>query len=70
MSVEVTLEPELVLSSATTLFQAPGWTRPLFFDLGTPYDVSPDGELFAVRMTASGTSAVLVQNWFARLGER
>jgi serine/threonine-protein kinase len=70
MSVEVTPAPELLLSSPTTLFQAPGWSRPLFFDAGTPYDVSPDGELFAVRMTASSTTAVLVQNWFARLRGR
>jgi len=54
-------------TSPQLLFHAPGWTRPLFFDSGTPYDVSPDGQRFIVRQTASTKDAVLVQNWPAKL---
>lgn len=67
MAAAVTGGADFEVNSLTMLFRAPGWTRPLFFDRGTSYDVSPDGQLFAVRLTASGTSAVLVQNWMTRL---
>ena len=53
--------------SPRLLFHAPGWTRSLFFDSGTPYDVSPDGQRFIVRQTASTKDAVLVQSWPAKL---
>ncbi len=58
---------EFQASRAQLLFRAPGWTRQLFFDGGVPYDVSPDGQQFVLRLTASGTNAVLVQNWPAKL---
>ncbi|MDX2058988.1 MAG: protein kinase, partial [Gemmatimonadales bacterium] len=47
----------------TPLFRAAGWTRPLFFDVGTPYDVSADGQRFVLRLSAATAHAVLVQNW-------
>jgi len=50
------------------LLMAPAWSRHNFFDIGTSYDVSADGQRFAFRMTATGSdetggALVLVQNW-------
>ena len=59
--------PGFQASVPKLLFHVPGWTRPLFFDIGTPYDVSPDGQRFIVRQTASTKDAVLVLNWAAKL---
>ncbi len=67
LSASVTPAADLRVATPQLLFHAPGWTRPLFFDTGTPYDVSPDGQRFIVRQTASSTDAVLVQNWRAKL---
>jgi Tol biopolymer transport system component/tRNA A-37 threonylcarbamoyl transferase component Bud32 len=47
------------------LFTAPEWSRHLFFDSGTSFDVSADGKTFAVRMSATVATAVLVHNWRA-----
>ncbi len=63
----VTPGADFQVAAPQLLFHAPGWTRSLFFDSGTPYDVSPDGQRFMVRQTASATNAVLVQNWPAKL---
>jgi serine/threonine protein kinase len=63
----VTPGPDFQPASPRLLFHAPGWTRSLFFDSGTPYDVSPDGQRFIVRQTASAKDAVLIQNWPAKL---
>ncbi len=59
--------PGFQASVPKLLFHVPGWTRSLFFDIGTPYDVSPDGQRFIVRQTASTKDAVLVLNWAAKL---
>lgn len=67
MAATVAGGADFEVRGVSMLFRAPGWTRPMFFDSATPYDASPDGERFAVRLTASGTSAVLVQHWPARL---
>jgi hypothetical protein len=67
MAAAVTTNPDFAVSDVHMLFRAPGWTRPLFFDIGTPYDASPDGQLFVLRLTASGTNAILVQNWRSKL---
>ncbi|MCG6986939.1 MAG: hypothetical protein LJF06_01955 [Gemmatimonadetes bacterium] len=67
MVASVTPGPAFPPPSPHLLFHAPGWTRPLFFDAGTPYDVSPDGQRFVIRQTASTKDAVLVQNWPAKL---
>ena len=67
LAASVTPGPEFQAASPRLLFHAPGWTRSLFFDVGTPYDVSPDGQRFIVRQTASTEDAVLVQNWRAKL---
>jgi hypothetical protein len=63
----VTPGADFQVTAPRLLFHAPGWSRPLFFDSGTPYDVSPDGQRFIVRQTASAADAVLVQNWPAKL---
>ncbi len=67
MVATVTPGTDLQVAAPRLLFHAPGWSRPLFFDIGTPYDVSPDGQRFIVRQTASATDAVLVQNWPTKL---
>lgn len=53
--------------AGTALFRAEGWSRPFFLDAGTPYDVSPDGQRFVLRLSAARPEAVLVQKWKARL---
>jgi len=67
MAASVTPGADFQVAAPRLLFHAPGWTRPLFFDSGIPYAVSPDGQRFIVRQTASATDAVLVQNWPAKL---
>ena len=59
---------QFVSSVPRPLLMAPGWSRHTFFDIGTSYDVRPDGQRFAFRMSATGsdltgTAIVLVQNW-------
>lgn len=54
-------------SPPRVLFAAPAWSRHNFFDVGTSYDVSPDGQRFAMRMTATVPNAVLIRNWKALL---
>lgn len=54
----------------TMLFRAEGWSRPFFLDMGTPYDASPDGQQFVLRLSAASAHAVLVQNWPALLRPR
>ena len=68
MAVSVTPGADFQVAAPQLLFHAPGWTRSLFFDSGTPYDVSPDGQQFIIRQTAAATDAVLVQNWPTKLG--
>jgi len=70
MAASVTPGTDFQVAAPRLLFHAPGWTRPLLFDSGTPYDVSPDGQRFIVRQTASATDAVLVQNWPVKLGAK
>jgi len=65
MSVEVQAGPEFTHSPPLRLFGAPAGSRHNLFDIGTSYDVSPDGQRFAVRMTATVPHAALVQNWRA-----
>jgi len=67
MIASITPGADFQVAAPQLLFRAPGWTRSLFFDSGTPYDVSPDRQRFIVRQAASTTDAVLVQNWPARL---
>jgi serine/threonine-protein kinase len=55
--------PQFTFGTPRVLFASPGWTRHVFFDIGTSYDVSHDGQQFAFRMTATVPTAVLVQNW-------
>ncbi len=62
--------PGFQASAPKLLFHAPGWTRSLFFDTGTPYDVSPDGQRFIIRQTASTKDAALVQNWAAKFNAK
>jgi hypothetical protein len=70
MSVPLPPGADIASAVATTLFRAPEYARPMFFDRGTTFDVTADGQQFVVRMTASDNHAVLVQNWRAKLGAR
>jgi Tol biopolymer transport system component len=69
MSCDVqTAGAQFAFTPPRQLLMAPAWTRHTFFDIGTSYDVRPDGQRFAFRMSATGsdetgTSLVLVQNW-------
>jgi eukaryotic-like serine/threonine-protein kinase len=68
MSSTVTPGAQFTFTPPRNLLMAAGWTRHNFYDIGTSYDVSPDGQRFAFRMSATGTAAtgtaaVLVQNW-------
>jgi hypothetical protein len=45
------------------LFQAPAWTRHVFFDLGASFAMNHDGQQFTFRMTATGSTVVMIQNW-------
>jgi len=67
LSVDIQPGQDFTHSAPHVLFTAPGWTRHLFFDTGTSFDASPDGKLFAVRLTATLSAAVLVQNWTSLL---
>jgi len=67
VAVSIVQGAELAFASPVALFSAPGWSRHNFFDIGTSFDVSPDGQQFVVRMTATGTTAVLVRDWRALL---
>jgi eukaryotic-like serine/threonine-protein kinase len=63
---------QFVFSAPRALVMAPAWSRHTFYDIGTSYDVRPDGQRFAFRMSATGsdltgTAIVLVQNWRALL---
>jgi hypothetical protein len=67
-----TAEARFTFSPPRRLIMAPAWSRHTFFDIETSYDVSPDGQRFAFRMSATratkrGTALVLVQNWQALL---
>jgi serine/threonine protein kinase len=67
-----TSSARFTFSPPRRLIMAPAWSRHTFFDIGTSYDVSPDGQRFAFRMSATGsdetgTALVLVQNWRALL---
>jgi eukaryotic-like serine/threonine-protein kinase len=70
MSVPLPPGADIASAVATTLFRAPEYARPMFFDRGTTFDVTADGQQFVVRMTASDNHAVLLQNWRAKLGAR
>jgi serine/threonine-protein kinase len=63
MVVDVQLGAHLTVGTPHALFAAPGWTRHNFFDSGTPFGVSSDGQQFTFRMSATSSAAVLVQNW-------
>ncbi|MGE0442101.1 MAG: protein kinase [Gemmatimonadales bacterium] len=52
------------------LFRAPGYSRTMFFDRGTAYDMTPDAEQFVLRVSAVENEAVLVQNWLTAAAER
>jgi hypothetical protein len=39
----------------------------MFFNRGTTFDVTPDGQRFILRLRETVGRAVLVQNWAARL---
>jgi WD40 repeat protein len=67
VAVSIIQGAEFAFASPVALFSAPGWSRHNFFDIGTSFDVSPDGQQFVVRMTATGTTAVLVRDWRALL---
>jgi hypothetical protein len=67
MSAAVTPGATLRIETPRALFHAAAWSRQLFFDGGTSYDVSGDGQRFVLRMTPVGNAAVLVQNWRAKL---
>ena len=49
------------------LFRAEGYSRAMFFDRGTSFDVTPGGQRFILRLRETVGRAVLVQNWPARL---
>jgi len=57
-------------AASRILFRAPGYARPMFFDRGTSYDVTPDGERFVLRVSAAANHAVLVQNWLGKVAGR
>ena len=57
-------------ASSRILFRAPGYSRSMFFDRGTSYDATADGERFVLRVAAAANYAVLVQNWPAKAVER
>jgi serine/threonine-protein kinase len=63
MSAEIQPGPTFSFKTPRPLFSAPAWTRHVSFDIGTSYGMSPDAQQFTFRMTATGSTAVLVQNW-------
>ncbi len=70
MSVPLPPGADIASAVATTLFRAPDYSRPMFLDRGSTFDITADGQQFVVRMNASDNHAVLVQNWRAKLGAR
>jgi len=68
MVVGVSGGTEPSFTAPRTLFAAAEWTPQTFYDeWATSYDVSGDGQRFALRMNAVSTAAVLVQHWMSRL---
>jgi len=57
----------LAAAEPRPLFRAEGYSRAMFFDRGTSFDVTPDGRRFILRLRETVGRAVLVQNWRARL---
>jgi eukaryotic-like serine/threonine-protein kinase len=58
---------DLASAVPRSLFRAEGYSRTMFFDRGTSFDVTPDGQRFILRLRETVGRAVLVQNWAARL---
>jgi hypothetical protein len=67
MVLEATGGAELGNTAPRLLFRADGYSRAMFFDRGTSFDVTPGGERFVLRLRETVGRAVLVQNWPARL---
>ncbi len=42
----------------------------MFYDRGTPYDVTPDGQRFVLRVSAAANHAVLVQQALGTAADR
>jgi hypothetical protein len=70
MVVSVPASGDVTTAAPRMLFRAPGYARPMFYDRGTPCDVTADGERFVLRVSASANHAVLVQTWLAKLPGR
>jgi eukaryotic-like serine/threonine-protein kinase len=68
MSARVSGRAPIGLDVPRPIFQAPGWSRHNFHDIPAPFDMSADGQLFGFRLTPTGTTAVVVQNWLGALG--
>jgi hypothetical protein len=69
MAVPFTSAAASPVGTPHTLFNAPGFSRQIFFDGGgTSYDVDGKGERFIMRITPNSPEAVLVQNWNAHVG--
>ena len=45
------------------LFRHPGWTRSLFSDMGSVFDVTPDGKRFFLRRPTNPSYLTVVRNW-------
>ncbi len=45
------------------LFRHPGWTRSLFSDMGSVFDVTPDGNRFFLRRPTNPSYLTVVRNW-------
>ncbi len=58
---------DLASAVPRSLFRAEGYSRTMFFDRGTSFDVIPGGQRFILRLRETVGRAVLVQNWAAKL---
>ncbi|MFN2315914.1 MAG: protein kinase [Gemmatimonadales bacterium] len=67
MVVRTNVGADLASAEPRQLFRAEGYSRTMFFDRGTSFDVTPDGQRFILRLRETVGRAVLVQNWAARL---
>ncbi|MEJ2204807.1 MAG: protein kinase [Gemmatimonadota bacterium] len=67
MVLEAMGAAELATTAPRQLFRAEGYSRAMFFDRGTSFDLTADGQRFILRLRETVGRAVLVQNWPAKL---
>ena len=70
MAMDLPAGGDVTRAWSRILFRAPGYARTMFYDRGTPYDVTPDGQRFVLRVSAAANHAVLVQHALATAAGR